>query len=192
MRGTPRGFREVVDKHNEGLTSGKIEMVAELEGGGLQDQVLRAAAEALQAHPNLSAIFAINDPSALGPWTALNQVGKTEQVKVIGFDGQLEGKQAIKEGKIYADPIQFPEKMGTITAQNILKYLDGEPFEKVIYIPTELYRKPMRTAILRSNKSRRRTEKVGRNKSAQFRQGSLQSTWSLECRNGADLFRPTG
>jgi len=136
-----RGFREVIDKHNEGRSSGKIEMVAELEGGGLQDQGFRAAADALQAHPNLSAIFAINDPTALGAWTALKQVGKTDQVKVIGFDGQLEGKQAIKEGKFYADPIQFPEKMGVITVQNILKYLDGEPFEKVIHIPTELYRK---------------------------------------------------
>jgi hypothetical protein len=30
--------------------------------------------------------------------------------------------------------------MGVITMQNILKYLDGEPFEKKTYIPTELYR----------------------------------------------------
>jgi ribose transport system substrate-binding protein len=68
-------------------------------------------------------------------------VGKTEHVKIIGFDGQLEGKLAIKEGKFYADPIQFPEKMGVSTVQNIVKYLDGEPFEKKTYIPTELYRK---------------------------------------------------
>lgn len=136
-----RGFREVIERHNQGRTSGKIDIVAELEGGGLQDQGFRAAADALQAHPNLNAIFAINDPSALGAWTALQQVGKTEHVKIIGFDGQLDGKQAIKEGKFYADPIQFPEKMGVLTMQNILKYLDGEPFEKKTYIPTELYRK---------------------------------------------------
>jgi ribose transport system substrate-binding protein len=136
-----RGFREVIDKHNAGRTTGKINIVAELEGGGLQDQGFRATADALQAHPNLDAIFAINDPSALGAWTALQQVGKTEHVKIIGFDGQLEGKLAIKEGKFYADPIQFPEKMGVSTVQNIVKYLDGEPFEKKTYIPTELYRK---------------------------------------------------
>lgn len=135
-----RGFREVIDRHNAQTTAGRINIVAELEGGGLQDQGFRATADALQAHPNLHAIFAINDPCALGAWTALQQVGKTEHVKIIGFDGQLEGKQAIKEGKIYADPIQFPEKMGALTMQNILKYLDGEPFERVTYIPTELYR----------------------------------------------------
>jgi hypothetical protein len=31
--------------------------------------------------------------------------------------------------------------MGTITVQNIVKYLEGEEFEPVQLIPTELYRK---------------------------------------------------
>jgi ribose transport system substrate-binding protein len=42
----------------------------------------------------------------------LEKAGKADKVVIIGFDGQPEGKQAIKDGKIYADPIQFPEKMG--------------------------------------------------------------------------------
>jgi ribose transport system substrate-binding protein len=134
------GFRKVIDAYNAGRDSGRIEIVAELEGGGLRDEGFRATSDALQAHPDLGGIFAINDPSALGAWTALQQAGKTDQVTLIGFDGQLEGKQAILEGKIYADPIQFPEKMGTVTVQNILKYLDGEPFEEVQLIPTVLYR----------------------------------------------------
>jgi ribose transport system substrate-binding protein len=134
------GFRKVIDAYNAGRDSGRIEIVAELEGGGLRDEGFRATSDALQAHPDLAGIFAINDPSALGAWTALQQAGKTDQVTLVGFDGQLEGKQAILEGKIYADPIQFPEKMGTLTVQNILKYLDGEPFEEVQLIPTVLYR----------------------------------------------------
>jgi ribose transport system substrate-binding protein len=136
-----RGFREVIDAYNKDHRTGKIDIVAELDGGGLRDEGFRAASDALQAHPDLSAIFAINDPSALGAWTALKQANKTEQIKIIGFDGQLEGKQAIKEGKIYADPIQFPEKMGVITVQSIVKYQNGEPFEKTQLIPTALYRK---------------------------------------------------
>lgn len=136
-----QGFREVIDAWNDGRDTGKIEIVAELEGGGLQDEGFRATSDALQAHPSLSGIFAINDPSALGAWTALKQAGKTDDVTIIGFDGQLEGKQAILEGKIYADPIQFPRKMGAVTVQNIISYLDGEEFEKVQLIPTELYRK---------------------------------------------------
>jgi len=139
------GFREVIDAHNAnvtaGQTTGMIEIVAELDGGGIQSEGYKATADALQAHPDLAGIFAINDPSALGAWTALEEAGKTDQVVIVGFDGQLDGKKAIREGKIYADPIQFPDKMGVVTAQNILKYLNGEEFERTELIPTKLYKK---------------------------------------------------
>ncbi len=136
-----QGFREVIDRHNQGRDSGKIEIVSELEGGGLQDAGFRAAADALQAHTDLSGIFAINDPSALGAWTALRQANKTTQVKIVGFDGQIEGKQAIKEGKLVADPIQFPDQMGVVIVSHIVKYLNGESFPVNMLIPTQLYRR---------------------------------------------------
>ena len=63
---------------------------------------------------------------------------KTDQITLIAFDGQLEGKQAIKDGKIYADPIQFPAKMGAVSVQNIAKYLNGEEFNTHELIPTEI------------------------------------------------------
>lgn len=132
------GFRKVIDAHNAENSDARFEMI-ELEGGGLQDEGFRATSDALQAHPDLSGIFAINDPSALGAWTALNQAGREDDVVIVGFDGQLEGKQAIRDGKIYADPIQFPEQMGQMTVRNIVAYLDGEDFEQVHLIPTELY-----------------------------------------------------
>lgn len=135
-----QGFREVIDAHNAGREVGRIEIVTVLPGEGKKEQGDRAAQDALQAHPDLAGIFAINDPSALGAYAALERAGKTDQVKLIGFDGQPEGKQAIKEGKIYADPIQHPDQIGIRTAQSILKYLEGEEVEPVQLIPTALYR----------------------------------------------------
>ncbi|MCB9874023.1 MAG: substrate-binding domain-containing protein [Planctomycetaceae bacterium] len=135
------GFREVIDAYNKDREAGKIEIVAQLDGGGLRDEGFKATSAAIQSDPDITGIFAINDPSALGAYAALEQAGKVSQVKIVAFDGQLDGKQAIKEGKIYADPIQFPDRMGQITVQNIVKYLNGEDFEQVTLIPTELYRK---------------------------------------------------
>ena len=60
---------------------------------------------------------------------------------LIGFDGQPEGKQAIKDGKIYADPIQFPDQIGAKTVEAIVKHFAGEELPKEILIPTALYRK---------------------------------------------------
>jgi ribose transport system substrate-binding protein len=135
-----QGFREVIDKHNE-KAANKVEIAAELDGGGAKEKGRKAAQDALQAHAALRGIFAINDPSALGARTALEAAGKADQVVLIGFDGQPEGKQAIKEGKIYADPIQFPDKMGVEVVNAIVKHSKGEEVPKELLIATYLYRK---------------------------------------------------
>jgi ribose transport system substrate-binding protein len=134
-----KGFREVIDAHN-GSGKGRIEIVAELESGGAKDIGYKAAEDTLQAQPELRGIFAINDPAALGARAAVEKAGKAKQIMIIGFDGQPEGKQAIKEGKIYADPIQFPDKMGIQLVQSIMTWSKGLPQPKQILIPTQLYR----------------------------------------------------
>jgi ribose transport system substrate-binding protein len=135
-----KGFREVIDAYNKDREAGRIEIVAELPGDGDTARGDKAAQDALQAHPDLAGIFAINDPSALGAWAALDRASKTDQVKIVGFDGQDPGKEAIRDGKIYADPIQHPDQIGQMTAQSILKYLSGEEVPKNQLIPTALYR----------------------------------------------------
>ena len=134
-----KGFREVIDTHNA-AGQAKIEIVTELESGGAKDQGYKAAEDALQAQPDLRGIFAINDPAALGARAALEKAGKT-QIVIVGFDGQPEGKQAIKEGKIYADPIQFPDKMGVQIVEAIIAHSKGETLPPQMLIPTSLYRK---------------------------------------------------
>ena len=62
-------------------------------------------------------------------------------MKIIGFDGQPEGKQAIKEGQIYADPIQFPDRIGTMTVETIVRYFAGEDIPAEQLIPPALYRR---------------------------------------------------
>lgn len=135
-----KGFTEVINAHND-AGKAKIEIVTELESGGAKDQGYKATEDALQANPNLRGIFAINDPAALGARAALEKAGKAQSVKIIGFDGQPEGKQAIKEGKIYADPIQFPDKMGVQIVDAIVRHSKGEELPKEMLIPTSLYRR---------------------------------------------------
>lgn len=135
-----KGFREVIDAHN---AAGKpaIQIVTELDGGGARDIGYRAAEDALQAHPDLKGIFAINDPSALGARAALEKAKKAEQITIIGFDGMVEGKVAIREGKIYADPIQFPDRMGVEIVRAFESWSKGLEVPPEILIPTKLYRK---------------------------------------------------
>lgn len=131
-----KGFKdELVAKNSE------IEIVGTWAGMGDRDESFKATQEILQVHPDLAAFFCVNDPSALGTYAAIEKANKTKQIKIIGFDGQLEGKKAIKAGKIFADPIQFPDRIGRKTVQTIVSYFEGNEVEPEILIAPELYYK---------------------------------------------------
>jgi ribose transport system substrate-binding protein len=135
-----QGFKEVLDAHNADHPEQVVEIVAELPGDGKKDQGFKCTEDALQAHANLAGIFAINDPSALGARAALEKAGKADEIVIVGFDGQIDGKQAIKEGKIYADPVQFPERIAAMTVDSIVRYFAGDEVATEQLIPCELYR----------------------------------------------------
>ncbi len=134
-----KGFNEILAAHNGKPEASQIQVVATLDGGGMRDEGFKAAKDALEANPDLAAIFAINDPSALGAYAALEAAGKADQVKIIAFDGQLSGKRAILEGKILCDPIQFPDRIGKKTVEMIVKHFAGDDVPKDVLIPSELY-----------------------------------------------------
>ena len=132
------GFKEVLGRHNEAAED-KIEIVAELACGGNREDGHDTAQDIIQSHPGIVGIFAINDPSALGAHMALMEANKQDQVVLIGFDGQPEGKKAIRDGMIYADPIQFPVRMARKTVEVMMRHFDGEVIEPEVLIATELY-----------------------------------------------------
>lgn len=134
-----KGFRDELEQQvkDKGVS---IEIVSVLPGDGAKDKSFKSTQDMLQSHPEINGIFAINDPSALGCFAALENAGAQNKIKIVGFDGQIDGRRAIKEGKIYADPIQFPKRIGEETVTTIFKYLEGESVPPAILIPTALYR----------------------------------------------------
>ena len=127
--------------HNKKGEGGAIEIVEEVDGGANQRNSLHATGDALIDHPALAGIFAINDPSALGAYQAARAEHKEKQVKIIGFDGTKQGRDAIKAGKIYAAPIQFPDRMGRRVIKNVFADWGGDEVKQVELIPLELFRK---------------------------------------------------
>ncbi|HSR52370.1 MAG TPA: substrate-binding domain-containing protein, partial [Acidobacteriota bacterium] len=134
-----RGFLEVVEEaRREGRAD--IQLVAQLPTSGVKDRAFKVAEDILQSHPDLDAFFAINDVTALGAVAAVEKAGKQEQVKVVGFDGLPEGRQAIQDGKIYADPVQFPREIGRRAVLAVAAYLQGLEVSERVLVPTRLYR----------------------------------------------------
>lgn len=132
-----RGFRAELAKHPEC----GIQIVATLPGGGDKEKSLHTTEDILQAHPDLDGIFAINDPSALGAVAAVEKAAKTQQIRIVGFDAQPEGRQAVKDGKLFATIVQYPEKIGQKVMQSVAQYMAGEDVPREVLIPCTIYDK---------------------------------------------------
>ena len=131
------GFRSIIDQYNL-AAEGKIDIAMELESGAAKDLGYKALGT--PSRRRTARYFAINDPAALGARATLEKASQADPIIIVGFDGQPEGKQAIKDGKIFADPIQFPDRMGIEVVRSIVAHSKGEEVPAEQLIPTRLYR----------------------------------------------------
>jgi ribose transport system substrate-binding protein len=97
----------------------------------LEEEGLSITENILTSDPDIKAIFAANDPPALGAIQALKAAGRSDVV-VVGFDGTAEGLQAIKDGDLAADVLQFPGVMGTIGVDLLVRHLNGEEVPELV------------------------------------------------------------
>lgn len=128
------GFKDYLNDHNSSL-----QIVTELSGKGNRDAGYSVTTDILQTYPDLVGIFAVNDPSALGAYSAVVKADKVDQIKVIGFDASPAGKQAVYDKMLFDTPRQFPRKMAVGTVQAFVDYLEGKDLLKIIFIPSAHY-----------------------------------------------------
>lgn len=121
-----KGFKESIAKFAD------IAIVADVNGQGVRDKAMEAAADVLQAQPALDGIFGINDDSALGALDAVQQF-KRSSVAIIGYDATPPAADAIRKGTpLKADVIQYPKKIGITTIEKIRDHLSGIAVPKVV------------------------------------------------------------
>ena len=121
-----QGFMEVISKHPG------ISVVSDVNGQGVRDKAMQAAADVLQAHPRLKGVFGINDDSALGTLDAAQQFQRNDLI-IVGYDATPPAADAIRKGTMLkADVVQFPDKIGMITVQQMKEYFAGNVVPKVM------------------------------------------------------------
>ncbi|WP_318199328.1 sugar ABC transporter substrate-binding protein [Streptomyces sp. SCL15-4] len=108
-----------------GIGGGDPAVVCSQDTGGDQAKGQTAMENCLQKEPGINVVYAINEPAALGAYTALKAKGKEKDVLVVSVDGGCTGTRAVKDGKIAATSQQYPLKMAAEGVKAVVTYAKG-------------------------------------------------------------------
>ena len=125
-----RGFRKAL------AASSAMQIVASQPANMERDQAFNVTQNILQAHPDITALFACNDVMALGALEAIQAAGKASAISVVGFDAQDDARKAISEKRMAATIAQNPREMGRLAVLTAFRLMKGEavPSEQPVAI----------------------------------------------------------
>jgi ribose transport system substrate-binding protein len=118
-------------------------VVSELSGHSKSEEGYTIMQDVLASNPDIVAVFAENDPMAVGAANALADAGRKDII-VIGFNGDGEALDAMAAGTMQGTVAQDPFGMGSLTADLADKLIKGEKLtfdndaEREIYAAVKL------------------------------------------------------
>jgi len=101
-------------------------------GGGDHLASTDLAKAIMQAHPNLKGFFGANEGSIIGVLNAVKELGKENQLVVIGYDSGKQQMDAIRSGVEAGAITQDPIGIGYKCVEAAVKAINGETLPKTI------------------------------------------------------------
>jgi fructose transport system substrate-binding protein len=98
----------------------RIECSQDAQGDQAKGQT--AMENCLTKAPDVNLLYTINEPTALGAYTALKSAGKQNQVTIVSVDGGCTGVRGVRAGQIAATSQQYPLKMASLGVAAVVKY----------------------------------------------------------------------
>ena len=101
------------------------EVVVEQDCDFLTENAQAWAEGLMTSHPEVNVIFCGNDDMAMGVANAIDAVGRTGEIILLGTDGQDVGLTLMEEGKMNATVRMNVEEIGGAMADSMIRCLDG-------------------------------------------------------------------
>lgn len=109
-----------------------LEIVGPLYSQSQMANALNQNTDMLASNPDLVGIFGANEPTAVGMGRAIEQAGKAGQLTALGFDGNEDLQQFVRDGVLTATAVQGSFAMGEMGVQTVMDILAGETVEPFI------------------------------------------------------------
>ncbi|MBV8586402.1 MAG: sugar ABC transporter substrate-binding protein [Verrucomicrobia bacterium] len=96
----------------------------------MQDEGFAIAQDMLQKHPDITLFFGRADALALGAAQAVKVANVDHKVYVVGFDGDVAGLKAVRDGILDATMTQQTQGMGRLALESALDAINGKTLPK--------------------------------------------------------------
>ena len=93
---------------------------------------LNQTTDVLAANADLKGIFGANEPTAIGMGRAIVQASKAGKIAAIGFDGNEDLQNFVKDGTLSTIAVQGSYQMGEKGVETLLQILDKQKVEKFV------------------------------------------------------------
>jgi ribose transport system substrate-binding protein len=96
----------------------------------MQDEGFAIGQDMLQRHPDITVFFGRADALALGAARAVKVTNVDHKVVVVGFDGDVAGLKAVRDGTLQATMTQQTQGMGRLALNSALDVINGKTLPK--------------------------------------------------------------
>ncbi|AZV77057.1 LacI family transcriptional regulator [Parasedimentitalea marina] len=109
-----------------------LEVVGPFYSQSQMATALNQTTDILAANGDLVGIFGANEPTAVGMGRALVQAGKAGTVTAIGFDGNGDLQDFVRDGTLLGTAVQGSFQMGELGVNAVIDVLNGKSVESFI------------------------------------------------------------
>ncbi len=130
-----KGFDDVVKP------AGGVTQVGVVDGRNIQDQAMSAAENLLTGNPDMQTIYATGEPALVGAIAAAQSQGRTDKIKIFGWDLSPQAVGAIDAGYLVGVVQQDPYQEGQKAVEALDTLANGGKVEKAIKVPVTIVTK---------------------------------------------------
>ena len=129
-----QGAREVLGQ------SGRARVTAVINTLAQAGQARGDTVQLLNQYPQINVLLAFNEPTTVGAAQAVEELGLSQEVLLVGFDSNVAAVDGLQEGSVDALIVQNPYAMGYLGVESAYKLLagQGDGLEKVVDTSTQV------------------------------------------------------
>lgn len=106
--------------------SGRAEIVWVINTLAEAEQARADTADLLKEYPEINVLLAFNEPTSVGAAQAVAELGRSENVFLVGFDSNVVTVDGLQEGSVDALVVQNPYAMGYLGVESAYRLLTGQ------------------------------------------------------------------